>query len=173
MPHSALAYDTAAAAAVWQRVSPAMPAFTAGGEGAGPEGAALRPLIDLAAALHRSCRRCARAAPGRAGQVLTALAREQLNALRALLAAHYLQSGVWYQPPLLSAEETPPAATLRELYRRELALARGCAAAAENGADMCLRRLLDTQRGGAEERAERLAGVLENSLTIGNNLLKW
>ena len=69
----ALPYDTAAAAAVWRRVAPAIPAYDEAGvpcpAGARcalprqPGEAGLRQLIDRAAEGRLCCRRCARDAP--------------------------------------------------------------------------------------------------------------
>ena len=69
----ALPYDTAAAAAVWQRVAPSMPAYEAA-DGLCSGGARCAPpcrsgevplprLIDLAAEAWRCCRYCSESAP--------------------------------------------------------------------------------------------------------------
>ena len=87
MEPSALVYDTAAAAEVWRRVAPAIPAY---GAGVCPAGAtcplprretdgeaALGSLIADGAALYAACRRCAARSPHGARRVLEQLAREQ------------------------------------------------------------------------------------------------
>ena len=100
MEPSALVYDTAAAAEVWRRVAPAIPAY---GAGVCPAGAtcplprretdgeaALGSLIADGAALYAACRRCAARSPHGARRVLEQLAREQQRTERSLLAASFL-----------------------------------------------------------------------------------
>ena len=89
----ALPYDTAAAAAVWRRVAPAIPAYDEAGvpcpAGARcalprqPGEAGLRQLIDRAAEARLCCRRCARNAPHSVRRTLEGLERGELAALRA------------------------------------------------------------------------------------------
>ena len=66
-------------------------------------------LIAEGAALYACCRRCAVRAPRQSRQALEQLAREEQRAVRALLAAYFLHTGRWRQPPgclrqLLAAE---------------------------------------------------------------------
>lgn len=126
MEPSPLVYDTAAAAAVWQRVGPALPAYDAAPCPAGAccplprretdSEAMLGGLIAEGAALYACCRRCAVRAPRQSRQALEQLAREEQRAVRALLAAYFLHTGRWRQPPA-------PAAGVRETW---LAALRGC-----------------------------------------------
>lgn len=109
MEPSPLVYDTAAAAAVWQRVGPALPAYDAAPCPAGAccplprretdSEAMLGGLIAEGAALYACCRRCAVRAPRQSRQALEQLAREEQRAVRALLAAYFLHTGRWRQPP--------------------------------------------------------------------------
>ncbi len=95
MEPSPLVYDTAAAAAVWQRVGPALPAYDAAPCPAGAccplprretdSEAMLGGLIAEGAALYACCRRCAVRAPRQSRQALEQLAREEQRAVRALL----------------------------------------------------------------------------------------
>ena len=108
MEPSPLVYDTAAAAAVWQRVGPALPAYDAAPCPAGAccplprretdSEAMLGGLIAEGAALYACCRRCAVRAPRQSRQALEQLAREEQRAVRALLAAYFLHTGRWRQP---------------------------------------------------------------------------
>ena len=85
MEPSPLVYDTAAAAAVWQRVGPALPAYDAAPCPAGAccplprretdSEAMLGGLIAEGAALYACCRRCAVRAPRQSRQALEQLAR--------------------------------------------------------------------------------------------------
>ena len=119
MEPSPLVYDTAAAAAVWQRVGPALPAYDAAPCPAGAccplprretdSEAMLGGLIAEGAALYACCRRCAVRAPRQSRQALEQLAREEQRAVRALLAAYFLHTGRWRQPPA-------PAAGVRETW---------------------------------------------------------
>lgn len=170
-----LPYDTAAAAAIWRRVSPAMNAYPdAPLSPAPPAGEApLHEAIDLAAALSLGCRRCAGGAPRTVYKTLTTLAAEEQAALRGLLAACYLLTGRWYQPALSPAVSAPPSAALRQLYRQETHLAACLHEAGQAAKDDCLRDLLTQQAEQSRRRAKQLMAALENSLTIGNNLLKW
>ena len=155
MEPSPLVYDTAAAAAVWQRVGPALPAYDAAPCPAGAccplprretdSEAMLGGLIAEGAALYACCRRCAVRAPRQSRQALEQLAREEQRAVRALLAAYFLHTGRWRQSPALAA-------------RME---------------DGCLRQLLAAEADRAAERGKRLANLLEKALTTENNLLKW
>ena len=87
MEPSPLVYDTAAAAAVWQRVGPALPAYDAAPCPAGAccplprretdSEAMLGGLIAEGAALYACCRRCAVRAPRQSRQALEQLAREE------------------------------------------------------------------------------------------------
>ena len=166
MEPSPLVYDTAAAAAVWQRVGPALPAYDAAPCPAGAccplprretdSEAMLGGLIAEGAALYACCRRCAVRAPRQSRQALEQLAREEQRAVRALLAAYFLHTGRWRQPPA-------PAAGARE----------GCAELAARMEDGCLRQLLAAEADRAAERGKRLANLLEKALTTENNLLKW
>lgn len=109
MEPSPLVYDTAAAAAVWQRVGPALPAYDAAPCPVGAccplprretdSEAMLGGLIAEGAALYACCRRCAVRAPRQSRQALEQLAREEQRAVRALLAAYFLHTGRWRQPP--------------------------------------------------------------------------
>ena len=84
MEPSPLVYDTAAAAAVWQRVGPALPAYDAAPCPAGAccplprretdSEAMLGGLIAEGAALYACCRRCAVRAPRQSRQALEQLA---------------------------------------------------------------------------------------------------
>ena len=113
MEPSPLVYDTAAAAAVWQRVGPALPAYDAAPCPAGAccplprretdSEAMLGGLIAEGAALYACCRRCAVRAPRQSRQALEQLAREEQRAVRALLAAYFLHTGRWRQPPAPAA----------------------------------------------------------------------
>ncbi len=177
-----LPYDTAAAAAVWRRVGPTIPAYDEADVScpAGvrcvlprqPGEAALRQLIDCAAGARQCCRRCARNAPREVRRTLEGLEQGELAALRGLLAAYYLLTGQWYQPACPAVTEGLPGA-LRTLYQAEVQLAAGCAGAAEQLEDGCLGRRLAALGQEAEERAKQAETVVENTLTIGNNLLKW
>ncbi len=168
MEPSPLVYDTAAAAAVWQRVGPALPAYDAAPCPAGAccplprretdSEAMLGGLIAEGAALYACCRRCAVRAPRQSRQALEQLAREEQRAVRALLAAYFLHTGRWRQPPA-------PAAGVRETWLA--ALRRG------RMEDGCLRQLLAAEADRAAERGKRLANLLEKALTTENNLLKW
>ena len=171
MEPSPLVYDTAAAAAVWQRVGPALPAYDIsdriyvlnyGG------------LIAEGAALYAACRRCAVRAPRQSRQALEQLAREEQRTVRALLAAYFLHTGRWRQPPAPAAgvRETWLAA-LRRVYVGEAVVQRGCADLAARMEDGCLRQLLAAEADRAAERGKRLANLLEKALTTENNLLKW
>ena len=103
MEPSPLVYDTAAAAAVWQRVGPALPAYDAAPCPAGAccplprretdSEAMLGGLIAEGAALYACCRRCAVRAPRQSRQALEQLAREEQRAVRALLAADSWDGG--------------------------------------------------------------------------------
>lgn len=170
-----LPYDTAAAAAIWRRVSPALNAYPDAPLSPPPPAgeAALHEAIDLAAALSRGCRRCAHGAPRTVYKALTTLATEEQSALRALLAACYLLTGCWYQPALSPAVSAPPSAALRQLYRQEARLSSCLDEGSQASTDDCLRELLTQQAEQSRLRARRLMAALENSLTIGNNLLKW
>ena len=170
MEPSPLVYDTAAAAAVWQRVGPALPAYDAAPCPAGAccplprretdSEAMLGGLIAEGAALYACCRRCAVRAPRQSRQALEQLAREEQRAVRALLAAYFLHTGRWRQPPA-------PAAGVRETWLA------GCADLAARMEDGCLRQLLAAEADRAAERGKRLANLLEKALTTENNLLKW
>lgn len=178
---SQLAYDTAAAAAIWQRVSPAMPAYDearprsddGGSLRSGEEAQTLRRLIDDTAAVCRGCRRGGWCASGQAARTLTALARETQAALRSLLAAHFLLTGRWYQPALPPDGAESPLELLRTLYRMELATARRCETMAGETADACLRGTLASLAESGVRRAQRLAALLEKTLTNRCDLLKW
>ena len=151
MEPSALVYDTAAAAEVWRRVAPAIPAY---GAGVCPAGAtcplprretdgeaALGSLIADGAALYAACRRC---------------------------------TGRWRQPPVPAAGLQEPWLTaLRRVFLAESVLQRDCAALAEQLENGCLRQLLAAEAERAAARGKSLAALLENSLTTANNLLKW
>ena len=176
MEPSALVYDTATAAEVWRRVAPAIPAY---GAGVCPAGAtcplprretdgeaALGSLIADGAALYAACRRCAARSPHGARRVLEQLAREQQRTVRSLLAAYFLLTGRWRQPPV-------PAAGLQEPFLAESVLQRDCAALAEQMENGCLRQLLAAEAERAAARGKSLAVLLENSLTTANSLLKW
>ena len=177
-----LPYDTAAAAAVWRRVGPTIPAYDeadvscpAGVRCALPRQsgeAALRQLIDCAAGARQCCRRCARNAPREVRRTLERLEQGELVALRGLLASYYLLTGQWYQPSCPAVTEGLPGA-LRALYRAEVQLAAGCAGATERLEDECLGQRLSILSREAAERAKQAGYVVENSLTTGNNLLKW
>ena len=174
-----LPYDTAAAAAVWRRVGPTYdetsvpcPAGVRCGLPRQPGEVALRQLIDCAAGARQCCRRCARNAPREVRRTLERLEQGELAALRGLLASYYLLTGQWYQPSCPAVTEGLPGA-LRALYRAEAQLAAGCTGAAEQLEDGCLGRRLAALGREAEERAKQTETVVENALTIGNNLLKW
>ena len=177
-----MSYDTAAAAAVWRRVGPAIPAYDDAGIPcpAGvrcvmprrPGETALRQLIDCAAEARQCGCRCARNAPRQVRRTLEQVEQGELAALRALLAAHFLLTGQWYQPVCSAGAEGLPGA-LRALYLAETRLAAGCTAAAEQLEDGCLGRRLAELGREAEARAKQVGIVVENTLTIGNNLLKW
>ena len=153
MEPSPLVYDTAAAAAVWQRVGPVLPAYDAAPCPAGAccplprretdSEAMLGGLITEGAALYACCRRCAVRAPRQSRQALEQLAREEQRAVRALLAAYFLHTGRWRQPPAPAAgvRETWLAA-LRRVYVGEAVVQRGCADLAARMEDGCLRQLL-------------------------------
>lgn len=184
MEPSPLVYDTAASAAVWQRVSPSIPAFDAAPCPTGAScplprreseaEAALGALIGRAAEVYALCRRCGVRAPRSARRTLEQLALEQQRAVRALLAAYFLHTGRWRQPPAPPpGAQEPWLVSLRRVYAAESGLCRGCGALERTAEDGCLRQLLAVQRQGAEARAKRLALLLENTLTTGNNLLKW
>ena len=176
-----LPYDTAAAAAVWRRGGPTIPAYDetsvpcpAGVRCALPRQpgeVALRQLIDCAAGARQCCRRCARNAPREVRRTLERLEQGELAALRGL-ASYYLLTGQWYQPTCPAVTEGLPGA-LRALYRAEAQLAAGCTGAAEQVEDGCLGRRLAALGREAEERAKQAETVVENALTTGNNLLKW
>ena len=164
MEPSPLVYDTAAAAAVWQRVGPALPAYDAAPCPAG----ACCPLP------RREPDSEAVRAPRQSRQALEQLAREEQRAVRALLAAYFLHTGRWRQPPAPAAgvRETWLAA-LRRVYVGEAVVQRGCADLAARMEDGCLRQLLAAEADRAAERGKRLANLLEKALTTENNLLKW
>lgn len=170
-----LPYDTAAASAIWRRVSPAMPAYPDAPLSPPPlaDELPLRQAINLAAAQVCGCRRCARGAPRAVYKTLTTLAVEEQTALRSLLAAYYLLTGRWYQPALSPSVQEAPAAALRQLYRQETHLTSHLHEGGQAAEDDCLRALLTAQAEQSRQRAKRLMAALENSLTIGNNLLKW
>ena len=176
MEPSPLVYDTAAAAAVWQRVGPALPAYDAAPlpRRETDSEAMLGGLIAEGAALYACCRRCAVRAPRQSRQALEQLAREEQRAVRALLAAYFLHTGRWRQPPAPAAgvRETWLAA-LRRVYVGEAVVQRGCADLAARMEDGCLRQLLAAEADRAAERGKRLANLLEKALTTENNLLKW
>ena len=184
MEPSPLVYDTAAAAAVWQRVGPALPAYDAAPCPAGAccplprretdSEAMLGGLIAEGAALYAACRRCAVRAPGRARPPLIQLAGEQQRAVRALLAAYFLHTGRWRQPPApaAGAEETWLAA-LRRGYVGGAGGQRGGGEAGGRVGGGCLRQLLAAEADRAAERGKRLANLLEKALTTEHNLLKW
>lgn len=183
MEPSALVYDTAAAAEVWRRVEPAIPAYGA----ICPTGArcplprresdseaALGRLIADGAALYAHCRRCGARSPRSARGALEQLAREQQRTVRALLAAYFLHTGRWRQPPAPPpGTQEPWPAALRRVYIAEAVLQRDCTALAERMEDGCLRQLLAAESQRAADRAKKLAVLLENALTTENNLLKW
>ena len=110
MEPSPLVYDTAAAAAVWQRVGPALPAYDAAPCPAGAccplprretdSEAMLGGLIAEGAALYACCRRCAVRAPRQSRQALEQLAREEQRACAELAAR--MEDGCLRQ--LLAAE---------------------------------------------------------------------
>ena len=184
MEPSPLVYDTAAAAAVWQRVGPALPAYDAAPCPAGAccplprrepaSEAMLGGLMAEGAALYAGCRRCAARAPRQSRQALEQLAREEQRAVRALLAAYFLHTGRGRQPPAPAAgvRETWLAA-LRRVYGGEAVVQRGGAELAARMEDGCLRQLLAAEADRAAERGKRLANLLEKALTTENNLLKW
>lgn len=172
----ALAYDTAAASAVWRRVAPALPAYETGVTRSPTvpptDEAALRRLIDCAAEAHRACRRCTQTAPNALRGTFSALAYREADALRALLGVHFLLTGRCYAPAAAPAGEGFPAA-LRSLYRAERQRSEGCAALAEALRDETLRRRLDTLAQEAEARSEIILRAAEKALTFAKNLLKW
>lgn len=184
MEPSALVYDTAAAAEVWRRVAPAIPAY---GADTCPVGAccplprreadgetALGRLIADGAALYAACRRCAVRSPRSVRRELERLSREQQRAVRSLLAAYFLLTGRWCQPPAPAAGvQEPWLAALRRVFLAESVLQRDCAALAEQLENGCLRQLLAAEAERAAARGKSLAVLLENSLTMANNLLKW
>lgn len=180
MEPTPLVYDAAASAEVWRRVSPALPAYGAPPSPADtprpqlPGEQRLGALIGDAASLCAQCRACALRAPCAARQGLAQLAREQQRAVRALLAAYYLYTGRWRQPPAPpQPRQEPWLVSLRRVYVAEALLRRDCDALTRAVEDGCLRRLLETQCLQAEDRAKRLSLLLENTLTTANNLLKW
>ena len=177
MEPSALVYDTAAAAEVWRRVEPAIPAY---GEGMCPAGAccplprretdtetALGQLITDGAQLYADCRRCAAQSPRSTRNSLLCLAQEQQRAVRSLLE-HRL--GDVHPPP--GVQETLPL-SLRRVYIAEAVFQRGCGALSQQLEDGCLRQLLTAEAQRSAARVKRLAVLLESTLTTGNNLLKW
>ena len=183
MEPSPLVYDTAAAAAVWQRVGPALPAYDAAPCPAGAccplprretdSEAMLGGLIAEGAALYACCRRCAVRAPRQSRQALEQLAREEQRAVRALLAAYFLHTGRWRQPPAQAAVEQ--AKGLAAEGYREIVI-NGIEISSwgwEWKDDSCLRQLLAAEADRAAERGKRLANLLEKALTTENNLLKW
>ena len=101
MEPSPLVYDTAAVAAVWQRVGPTLPAYDAAPCPAGAccplprretdSEAMLGGLIAEGAALYACCRRCAVRAPRQSRQALEQLAREEQRAACRIL----LQRADW------------------------------------------------------------------------------
>lgn len=181
---SPLVYDTGTAAEVWRRVEPALPAY---GEAVCPTGVCcplprceadgeteLGRLIADTAGLYAHCRRCAARSPRSARGVLGLLAQEQQRTVRSLLAAYFLHTGRWYQPPAPPPTVREPWLTaLRRVYMAEAVLQRDCTALAARMADGCLRQLLTAEAQRAADRAKKLAVLLENTLTTGNNLLKW
>lgn len=184
MEHSlAPAYDTALAAAVWQRVSPALPAFP----GTGPAAEGLRPLlqqgtdtetalgclVEKGAQLCMAGRRCGQGAPRNVRAALFRLAQEQQQTLRTLLAAHYLFTGRWRQPSRPTPVEEPWLAAVRRVFLLETALERDCRSLARDTEETGFGRLLTAQAEAAAHRAQRLAALLENTLTTGDPLLKW
>ncbi len=184
MEPSALVYDTAAAAEVWRRVEPAIPAY---GEGVCPAGAccplprretdtetALGQLITDGAQLYADCRRCAAQSPRSTRNSLLCLAQEQQRAVRSLLAAYFLHTGRWRQPPLPPpGVQEPLPLSLRRVYIAEAVFQRGCGALSQQLEDGCLRQLLTAEAQRSATRAKKLAVLLESTLTTGNNLLKW
>ena len=184
MEPSALVYDTAAAAEVWRRVAPAIPAYGAGVCPAGATCPLPRRETDGEAAHRRqaaysatpSAIRLPSAArsPHGARRVLEQLAREQQRAVRSLLAAYFLLTGRWRQPPVPAAGLQEPWLTaLRRVFLAESVLQRDCAALAEQLEIGCLRQLLAAEAERAATRGKSLAALLENSLTTANSLLKW
>lgn len=138
MEPSPLVYDTAAAAAVWQRVGPAAAGLwtrhrvprgpaAAAAAGDGQRGDAGRADRE-GAALYACCRRCAVRAPRQSPAGAGTAGREEQRAVRALLAAYFLHTGRWRQPPAPAAgvRETWLAA-LRRVYVGEAVVQRGCA----------------------------------------------
>ena len=92
----------------------------------------------------------------------------------ALLAAYFLLTGRWRQPPVPAAGLQEPWLTaLRRVFLAESVLQRDCAALAEQLENGCLRQLLAAEAERAATRGKSLAALLENSLTTANNLLKW
>lgn len=183
MEPTPLVYDTAAAAEVWRRVEPAIPAYGAVcSTGAccplprreTDSEAALGQVIADGTAVYADCRRCAARSPQGARNALLALAREQQRTVHSLLAAYYLHTGRWRQPPAPApGVQEPLPAALRRVYIGEAVLQRGCAALSEHLEDGCLRQLMAAEAQRSADRAKKLANLLENTLTTRNNLLKW
>ena len=113
----------------------------------------------------------ARNAPHSVRRTLEGLERGELAALRALLAMHFLLTGQWYQPAPPAAAEGLPAAA--GAVSGGDGAGPGCAGAAETLEDECPGQRLSVLSREAAERAKQVGSVVENSLTTGNNLLKW
>ena len=94
--------------------------------------------------------------------------------MRSLLAAYFLHTGRWRQPPLPppGVQETLPL-SLRRVYIAEAVFQRGCGALSQQLEDGCLRQLLTAEAQRSATRAKKLAVLLESTLTTGNSLLKW
>ena len=106
--------------------------------------------------------------------MLEQLAREQQRTVRSLLAAYFLLTGRWRQPPVPAAGLQEPWLTaLRRVFLAESVLQRDCTALVEQLENGCLRQLLAAEAERAAARGKSLAALLENSLTTANNLLKW
>lgn len=184
MEPSPLVYDTAAAAAVWQRVGPALPAYDAAPcpagaccrcrgretDQRGDAGRADRRGRGVVCLLPPVCRPCA---PAESARRWNSWPGKEQRAVRALLAAYFLHTGRWRQPPRRR----------RGYGRRGWRPCGGCMWARRwcSGAVPIWRRAWRTAvaaaAGGeadrAAERGKRLANLLEKALTTENNLLKW
>ena len=126
----------------------------------------LTGYIEMELADRRAILSLARQAPSWARQRLRDIAADQAAHARSLMAAHYLITGTCYRSSVsterLYIGRWCPA--LRERYHAAACAGLNYARSADDTADPCLARLLNSLSEDSYRHAETLMGLLERSL---------